>query len=182
MSTTQSSPGPPVRTSTGRTTTVGELLFAGGVVALGVFALLRAGAINEPISAGSLGPRTLPYLVGGALVVSGLTVLVAVLRGHHGQAEDGEDVADDGHTDWVTVGMLVALLVVHVFLIVPAGWPVAATVLFAASAVVLGARPWWRATLLGLVLALVLQVAFAGGLGVSLPAGPLLEGVPFLDG
>jgi putative tricarboxylic transport membrane protein len=182
MTTTQASPGPPAGPSTGRTTSVGELLFAGGVVALGVFALLRAGTINEPISAGSLGPRTLPYLVGGALVVSGLAVVVTVLRGDRGQAEESEDVADDDHTDWVTVGMLVALLVVHVFLIVPAGWPVAATVLFAGSAVVLGARPWWRAALIGLVLALVLQVAFAGGLGVSLPAGPLLEGVSFLDG
>lgn len=161
---------------------VGELLFAGGVAALGVFSLVRAGAINEPLTAGSMGPRTLPYLVGGALLLAGLAVVIAVLRGDRGHAEEGEDVADVDHTDWVTVGLLVALLVVHIFLIVPAGWPVAATVLFAGSAVVLGARPWWRAVLVGLALALVLQVAFAGGLGVSLPAGPLFEGVPFIDG
>lgn len=175
-------PGPPVVTPTGRTTPVGEFGFAVGVVALGVFALVRAGSINEPLTAGFMGPRTLPYLVGGALLLAGLAVAVAVLRGHRGQAEEGEDIADVDHTDWATVGMLVALLVVHIFLIVPAGWPVAATVLFAGSAVVLGARPWWRAVLIGLALALVLQAAFAGGLGVSLPAGPLLEGVSFLDG
>jgi putative tricarboxylic transport membrane protein len=175
-------PGPPAATPTGRTTPVGELGFAGGVVALGVFALVRAGSIDEPLTAGSMGPRTLPYLVGGALLLAGVAVAVAVLRGHRGQAEEGEDVADVDHTDWATVGMLVALLVVHIFLIVPAGWPVAATVLFAGSAVVLGARPWWRAVLIGLALSLALQAAFAGGLGVSLPAGPLLQGVPFLDG
>lgn len=161
---------------------VGELVFAGGVVALGLFALVRAGSINEPLTAGSMGPRVLPYLVGAALVLSGAAVVAAVLRGHRGEAEQGEDVADDEHTDWVTVGMLVGLLLVHVFLIVPAGWPVAATVLFAGSAIVLGARPWWRAVVIGLLLALVLQAAFAGGLGVSLPAGPLLEGVSFLRG
>ena len=161
---------------------VGELGFAGGVAALGVFALVRAGSINEPITAGSMGPRVLPYMVGGALVLSGLAVVAAVLRGRRGEAEQGEDVADDEHTDWVTVGMLVALLLVHVFLIVPAGWPVAATILFAGSAIVLGAKPWWRAIVIGLLLALVLQASFAGGLGVSLPAGPLLEGVSFLDG
>ncbi|QIK74632.1 tripartite tricarboxylate transporter TctB family protein [Nocardioides piscis] len=165
-----------------RTFPVGELVFAGGVVALGLFALLRAGSINEPISAGSMGPRVLPYLVGGALVLSGLAVVAAVLRGHRGEAEIGEDVAADEHTDWVVVGMLIALLLAHVFLIVPAGWPIAATVLFAGSAIVLGAKPWWRAVAIGLLLALVLQVVFAGGLGVSLPAGPLLEGVRFLDG
>ena len=161
---------------------VGELGFAGGVAALGAFALVRAGSINEPITAGSMGPRVLPYMVGGALVLSGLAVVAAVLRGRRGEAEQGEDVADDEHTDWVIVGMLVALLLVHVFLIVPAGWPVAATVLFGGSAIVLGAKPWWRAVAIGLLLALVLQAAFAGGLGVSLPAGPLFEGVSFLRG
>ena len=172
----------PVEGTSGRSVPVGELGFAGGVVALGLFALVRAGSINEPVTAGSVGPRMLPYLVGGALVLSGLAVVVAVLRGHHGEAEGGEDVAADEHTDWLTVGSLVALLLVHVFLIVPAGWPVAATVLFGGSAIVLGAKPWWRAVVIGLLLALVLQAAFAGGLGVSLPAGPLLEGVAFLRG
>jgi putative tricarboxylic transport membrane protein len=165
-----------------RTVPVGELAFAGGVVALGVFALFRAGSINEPLTAGSMGPRALPYLVGGALVLSGLAVIVAVLRGHRGEAEHGEDVADDGHTDWRVVGLLVAIFLVHVFLIIPAGWPVAAAVLFSGSAIVLGARPWWRATVIGVLLALVLQASFAGGLGVALPAGPLLEGVSFFSG
>jgi putative tricarboxylic transport membrane protein len=165
-----------------RTLPVGELGFAGGVVALGVFALVRAGSINEPLTAGSMGPRALPYLIGGALVLSGLAVVAAVLRGHRGEAEHGEDVADDGHTDWPIVGMLVALFLVHVFLIVPAGWPIAAAVLFGGSAIVLGAKPWWRAVVIGVLLALVLQAAFAGGLGVALPPGPLLEGVSFLDG
>lgn len=165
-----------------RTVPVGELGFAGGVVALGVFALVRAGSINEPLTAGSMGPRALPYLIGGALVLTGLAVIVAVLRGHRGEAEHGEDVADDEHTDWRVVGALTALFLVHVFLIIPAGWPVAATVLFSGSAIVLGAKPWWRAIVIGLLLALVLQASFAGGLGVSLPAGPLLEGVSFLDG
>jgi putative tricarboxylic transport membrane protein len=168
--------------SSEHTVPAGELAFAGGVVALGVFALVRAGSINEPITAGSMGPRVLPYLVGVALVLSGGAVVAAVLRGHRGEAEQGEDVADHDHTDWVTVGLLVGLLLVHVFLIVPAGWPLAATVLFGGSAVVLGAKPWWRAIIIGLLLALVLQAAFGGGLGVSLPAGPLLEGVSFLGG
>lgn len=161
---------------------VGELGFAGGVVALGMFALVRAGTIREPISAGSMGPRALPYLVGAALVLTGAAVAIAALRGHLGEAEQGEDVAADDHTDWLTVAALVALLVVHIFLIVPAGWPIAAAVLFTGCAWTFGAKPRWRAAVIGCVLALVLQVAFAGGLGVSLPPGPLLEGVPFLRG
>lgn len=165
-----------------RTVPIGELGFAGGVAALGVFALVRAGSINEPITAGSMGPRVMPYLVGSALVITGLAVAVAVLRGDRGTAEDGEDVAADEHTDWVTVGLLVGLFLAHVLLIVPAGWPIAAALLFGGSAIVLGAKPWWRAFAIGLLLALALQAAFAGVLDVSLPAGPLLEGVSFLGG
>jgi len=165
-----------------RAVPVDELGFAGGVVALGVFALVRAGSISEPVTAGSMGPRVLPYVVGTALVLTGLAVMAAVLRGHRGDAEQGEDVAADEHTDWVTVGLLIGLLLAHIFLIVPAGWPIAAAVLFGGSAIVLGAKPWWRAIVIGLLLALALQVAFAGGLGVSLPAGPLFEGVSLLGG
>lgn len=161
---------------------LGELVFAGGVVALGAFALARAHTIVEPLSAGSVGPRLFPYVVGTALVLTGLAVLVGVLRGDRGQAEESEDVAADAPTDWVTVGALVGLLALHVFLIVPLGWPVAAAVLYTGGAWVLGARPRWRAAVVGTLLALVLQAVFAGGLGVSLPPGPLLEGVSLLRG
>ncbi|MGJ9413921.1 tripartite tricarboxylate transporter TctB family protein [Aeromicrobium sp. CF4.19] len=165
-----------------RTLPVGELVFAGGVIALGLFTVVRAGAIVQPVSAGSLGPQALPYVVGIALLLCGAAVGIGVLRGQRGVAEDGEDVDADDSTDWRTVGLLIALFLAHVLLILPIGWPLAATVLFGGSAVILGARPWWRAAAIGLVLALVLQLAFAGGLGVSLPAGPLLEGVPVLGG
>jgi putative tricarboxylic transport membrane protein len=174
--TTLPSPGQPRRTP------VGELAFAGGVAALGVFALSRAHTIAEPITAGSVGPRMFPYVVGFALLVSGLAVALAVLRGRLGEAEQGEDVAADAHTDWSTVAVIIALLLVHIFLIVPLGWPIAAAVLFTGCAWVFGAKPRWRAATIGLMLALLLQVVFAGGLGVSLPPGPLLEGVPFLHG
>jgi putative tricarboxylic transport membrane protein len=168
--------------SSERTGPVGELGFAGGVAALGAFTLVRAGSINEPLSAGSMGPRVLPYMVGAALVLSGLAVVAAVLRGHRGETEQGEDVAAGERTAWGTVALLLGLLLAHVFLIIPAGWPVAATLLFAGAAIVLGAKPWWRAVAIGLLLALVLQASFAGGLGISLPAGPLLEGVSFFGG
>lgn len=161
---------------------VGELLFALAVTALGVYAVLDARTINVPLTAGALGPRAMPYLVGALLLASGAATVVAVLTGRTGQAEEGEDVDPHAGTHWPTVALLVGVFVAHIALIVPLGWPVAATVLFAGSAIVLGARPWWRAVLIGAALALVVQVAMVGGLGLSLPAGPLLEGVPLLGG
>jgi len=161
---------------------VGQLVFPAGVATLACYVLLEAGKIVEPISAGSMGPRVLPYLVGGAMLVAALAAVVSVLRGHLAEAEGGEDVDPNSHTSWATVGSLVALFAVHILLITPAGWPIAAAVLFAGAAWTFGAKPRLRAAVIGTVLAFVLQAVFADGLGVSLPPGPLLEGVPFLHG
>ena len=161
---------------------VGEIVFPAAVAALAVFTLVRAGSIVTPISAGAMGPRVLPYLVGGGMLLAAAAALVGVLRGHLGDAEEGEDVDPEAHTDWGTVLKLVLLVVLHILLIMPLGWPIAAAVLFTGAAWTFGARPLLRAALVGTALAFVLQLAFAGGLGVSLPAGPLLEGVPFLHG
>lgn len=161
---------------------VGQLAFPAGVAALAAYVLTQAGDIVEPVSAGSMGPRVLPYLVGAGMLVAALMALVSVVRGHAVEAEGGEDVDPTSHTSWGTVGALVALFGVHIVLIAPLGWPIAAAVLFTGAAWTLGARPRWRAAMIGTALAFALQVAFAGGLGVSLPPGPLLEGVPFLHG
>jgi len=184
VSTTPSSDaaaGPPAAAAA-RSRPVGEIVFAVAVVALGAFAMVDARTIPVPITAGAMGPRVMPYLVGALLVLSGLGVLATVLRGRRGEAEDSEDLDPRAHTDWATVAILVAIVAAHIALIRPLGWPVAATVLFGGVAVTLGARPVWRAVALGLVVALIIQAAMAGGLGVSLPPGPLFERVTILRG
>lgn len=168
--------------ATARDLPAGELVFPAAVAALAVFALVRAGSIVTPVSAGAMGPRVLPYLVGGVMLLAALAALAGVLRGHLGEAEEGEDVDPAAHTDWGTVVRLVALMGLHVVLITPLGWLIAAAVMFTGAAWTFGAKPRLHAAVIGTTLAFVLQVAFAGGLGVSLPPGPLLEGVPFLRG
>ncbi|HWO62288.1 MAG TPA: tripartite tricarboxylate transporter TctB family protein, partial [Umezawaea sp.] len=121
------------------------------------------------------------YAVGFLLVVTGLAAIVATVRGKLGELEDAEDVDADARTDWLTVVKLLAFLVAHLVLIDLVGWPVAAALLFAGAAWTLGARPWWKVLLISVVLAVVIQIVFASGLGLSLPAG-IFEGVPLLDG
>lgn len=157
-----------------------ECAFAGLVVALGVFTLVDTTTITAGGQAGVVGPRAFPCAVGALLVATGVAALVATLRGRAGRAEQGEDVDPAVRTDWATVARLVAVLVAHLALIEPVGWPVAAAVLFWGAAWTLGAV-WWKALPVAVVLALVVQVAFASGLGLSLPAG-IFEGVPLLDG
>ncbi|MFD1152373.1 tripartite tricarboxylate transporter TctB family protein [Saccharothrix hoggarensis] len=159
---------------------VEEYAFGGLVAALGAFTLVDATTITVRGAVGGIGPRAFPYAVGALLLVTGVAAIVATARGRLGAAEDAEDVDTTVRTDWVTVLKLVAVLVAHLVLIDVVGWPVAATVLFAAAAWTLGAV-WWKALVVAVVLALVVQVVFASGLGLSLPAG-VVEGVPLLDG
>lgn len=160
----------------------GELLFALALVALGAITVTGARGINVPVFGADIGPRVFPYVVGTLLTILGALLCVQVLRGHVGQAADEEDIDTDRSTDWRTVFLLIAAIVAHVFLIVPAGWPIAAAVLFSTSAWVLGARPWWRAILIGVLLALTIQFAFAGLLDVSLPPGPGLDRLGIFGG
>jgi putative tricarboxylic transport membrane protein len=55
-------------------------------------------------------------------------------------------------------------------------------VLFGGAAWSLGAKRWWVALLVGLGLGLVTQLVFGGWLGLSLPAGPLLDWIPIFHG
>ncbi|RAS61265.1 putative tricarboxylic transport membrane protein [Lentzea atacamensis] len=158
---------------------VEEYAFGGLVAVVGAFTLIDATTIAARAD-NAVGPRAFPYAVGALLIVTGVAAIVATARGRLGQAEEGEDVDTGVRTDWVTVAKLVAVLVAHLVLIDVVGWPVAATVLFFGAAWTLGAV-WWRALPIAVVLALVVQVVFAYGLGLSLPAG-IFEGVPFLDG
>lgn len=161
---------------------IGELVFAGIIACVGVVGFVAGSQIPIPPSAGVVGPRVFPYLVSGIMVVIGIALVIQLLRGHTGAAEEGEDIDPDVKTDWLTVAKLVGFLAIHIAIIVPLGWPVAAAVLFFGAAWSLGAKPWWRNAVIAIVLALVLQFVFAGLLGVSLPPGFLLEGVEIFNG
>jgi putative tricarboxylic transport membrane protein len=172
----------PAHATTPAKRATGEILFALLFVSVGAAGLLTAGSIPIPPSETGIGPRAFPYIVCGMLVLVGSGIVAQVLRGKVGQAEEGEDLDVSARTDWVALARLVGFVVLHIFLIEPAGWPVAAAVLFSGAAWSLQAKPLWRAVVISIALALVLQYAFGGLLGVSLPPGPLLEGVPFFNG
>lgn len=148
-----------------------DLVVALGVVALGVVTVLDARRINVPLSANVVGPRVVPYAVGGALVAAGLAVLAGTLRGRRAEPEGGEDVDLAAPTDWLTLAKVVIGFALHVLLVDTIGWALAGALLFAIVAWALGANPV-RATVVGVVLGFVVQTAFVSGLGVTLPLGP----------
>ena len=172
--TTPAAPGDPATAGDGpaRRWTWAEVPFPLALVGLGVFTVVEAGSITVPGSANVVGPRAFPYAIGLLLVATGVAVLVALARGHRGEAESGEDIDTHLGTDWVRVVLLAGSLLALVVLIEPLGWPIAATVLFGGAAWSLGARPLWRPLLVGAVIAVITQIVFTQALDVFLPAGP----------
>jgi putative tricarboxylic transport membrane protein len=100
--------------------------------------------------------------------------------GHLGKAED--EACDDEtrqnpaktwktYSDWRTVGLLLAGLVVFVLLLNPLGWIISAAMLFWVVAYALGSRRQVFDIGVGLLFSSITQLAFGAGLGLSLPSG-----------
>jgi putative tricarboxylic transport membrane protein len=146
-----------------------------GVV--GVVVLVDAAGIHAPYSqADPVGPRTVPFLVAALLLVCAVGLAVNVLRGGHGEAEEGEDVDLTAPTEWRVVLPLVGTFVANVLLIDVLGWVISGAVLFWGSSWALGSRHPVRDAVISLALSLATFYGFYLGLGILLPAG-VLEGV-----
>ncbi len=146
-----------------------------GVV--GVVVLVDAAGIHAPYSQSDpVGPRTVPFIVAGLLLVCAAALAVNVLRGGHGEAEEGEDVDLTAPTEWRVVLPLVGAFVANVLLIDLLGWVISGALLFWGSSWALGSRHPVRDAVISLALSLATFYGFYLGLGIQLPAG-VLEGV-----
>jgi putative tricarboxylic transport membrane protein len=113
----------------------------------------------------AFGPRVFPTLVGIGLSVAGAAFVVDAWRRSAAMATSPERRAPIA---WITGGLALATA-----LLAWTGFPPAVALLFAMTARGFDARRWPRNLLIGLILGLAIYVAFARGLGVSLPGGPL---------
>jgi len=149
---------------------IGELIFAGVVFALGLYAFFGAFAIRVPAGA-QVGPRVFPFMVSAILLGAGAVLIVEVLRGKLGHREEGEDIDPNAKTDWWTMAKLAALLVGVIFVLEFLGWWLTAALLFGGAAWTLGAKRPWVAFLVGLVIGIATQLLFGEFLGLFLPRG-----------
>lgn len=161
----------------GRVRDRAQLGLCAALAVVGVVVLVdasRLGAVtssNDPV-----GPKAMPFLVGGGLLVVAVLYAVDVLRGGVGEAEAGEDVELGQRADWKTVGMLAGAFLLNAVLIEPLGWVISGALLFFLAAFALGNRHHVRGLAIGIALSLTTFYAFAIGLGVNLPAG-VLQGI-----
>lgn len=153
-----------------------ELGLAALVCTAGIVVVLRTAGMTPPATVNVIGPKVFPFAVGALLVLLGCWLAGEVLRGGSGEPEGSEDVDVSLRSDWRTVALVTVAFGAHVALLRPAGWPIAAAVLFWGVAVALGARRWLRVAAIAIVLSGLTYFVFSRLLGVTLPAG-VLQGV-----
>jgi putative tricarboxylic transport membrane protein len=147
------------------------------LVAVGAFLIYDALSLAAGFAkVDPVGPRMFPMVIGIGLIVLAVILAIAIPRGSTGEEEGGEDIDTSTSADWRTVGLLVALFVAVIVLVVPLGWAITGTLLFAGAATILGSRHYIRNIAIGVVLAVGSFYAFYSGLGIPLPAG-ILDGI-----
>ena len=142
---------------------------------VGIYTIIDARGLNVGFG-DPIGPRVFPYVIGTAMLVLAVLLAVATARGDVPQAEAGEDIDLTTPPDWLTVGKLVAILVLNLLLVNILGWPITGALLFAGCAWALGSRTLLRDLLVGAVLAVASWYFFYVVLGVPLPPG-ILDGI-----
>lgn len=154
-----------------------ELLFAAFLLLVGIIVFVDASQLQVTYSQSDvIGPKTVPFVVGGILVVSAIALIITVLRGNLAEGEEGEDVDLNQPTDWKVILPLLGIFAVTILIINWAGWVISGTLLFFGTAVFLGSRRWVLTFLIALVVSLGSFYGFYVGLGIKLPAG-ILSGV-----
>ncbi len=157
----------------GRAADLAAALF---VLLLGLVAAWQAGAIpTSPIYA-QVGPKAVPYVVAGGLLLLGLGLVLVALRG--GWSGGIEELQDAPPVNLRALGLLLAGLLANLALIAPFGFTVAATAQFALVAAAFGSRNHPLNLAIAFVVALGAYALFVKLLGVNIGAG-VVEGLVF---
>jgi putative tricarboxylic transport membrane protein len=149
-----------------------ELILSLGVLALGLGASMVAFGLPEGGGYARIGPNFVPKLVAGALVLLGAWLFHDALRGGWREAVPDEPAARGDHAFvpsaflWVAAGLAAQMALIHT-----AGFPIAATALFACVARGFGSTRWLRDAGIGLAIGIGVFLFFVRFLNVNLPAG-----------
>jgi putative tricarboxylic transport membrane protein len=155
-----------MREQPGRGADLGAAVF---VLALGLLALWQAAVIPESPIYAQVGPRAVPYGVAAALIVLGLALTAAALRG--GWSGEIEELADAPPLNARALGLLLAGLLANLALIGPFGFTVAATAQFVLVAAAFGSRAFVTNLVIAFVVSLGAYGLFVKLLGVNIGAG-----------
>jgi putative tricarboxylic transport membrane protein len=143
------------------------------VTGLGVLAAWLTWVIPTTPVYAVVGPKLVPALIAGALVVLGLMLTAVALRG--GWSADIPEVAEAGPPNLVSLAWLGGGMLLNLVLIVPLGFAIGAAVQFVCTARAFGSRSPVRDAGIALLVSLGAFFLFVEALGVNIGAG-VLEG------
>ncbi|MET3926614.1 tripartite tricarboxylate transporter TctB family protein [Devosia sp. 2618] len=121
-----------------------------------------------PIQA-RVGPTVFPYIIAGALILLAIGTVFSALR--NGFPERTND-------NYIPMLWILGGLIGQILLLSTTGFSIATGVLFAFTAKGFGRGPLWKTIPAGALFAFIVWIAFAKGLQLSLPAGPIERLIP----
>ena len=140
------------------------LVIAVILAAIAIIIFWQTSQMRVPPIQQRVGPQVFPYVVATGLILLSIGTLISALR--NGFPERSKD--DFRPIYWIVGGLIGQML-----LLSTAGFSIATGILFAFTAKAFGRGPLWQTIPIGAVFAFLVWVAFAKGLQLSLPAGPL---------
>lgn len=143
------------------------------VTALGLLTVWLTWVIPVTPVYAVVGPKLVPAVVAGALVVLGLLLSAVAMRG--GWSADLSEVAEAGPPNLRALAWLGGGMVLNLVLIVPLGFSIGAAVQFVCTARAFGSRAPLRDAVIALAVSLGAFFLFVEALGVNIGAG-VLEG------
>jgi putative tricarboxylic transport membrane protein len=132
------------------------------VVSIGIFwSTYRAGGV---LAYTPVGPKTFPFVISAGLLLLAVFTAVEAMRGDFPERE----AQNLPPMFWIIGGLVIQLLSMKTV-----GFSIATGLLFAATAKGFGRGPLWMTVPIGIVFSFFVWLAFAKGLQLTLPAGPL---------
>jgi putative tricarboxylic transport membrane protein len=153
-----------------------ELLLGLGIAALGAFLLYETGEIRVAPVYAKVGPRVIPYLVGGIMAALGLILAWQSWRAMQAAGPTLAHEQAEERTDWLPIGAIAVGLIQQILLFEPLGFMPTAAILFFCVAYGFGSRRYLRDAVIAIALAVIAYVGFVHVLGLNLPAGTLFSG------
>ena len=154
-----------------------ELIVPALVLLLALFLTWQT-ATMEVLGKSVPGPQFFPTIV--CILLYGVVIAhtIQILRAPRGGAAVKVETAKQYKTqsDWKTMGMVIAGVIVFILVLSYAGWIISAAALFWVVARALGSKKALMDVSIALLFSSVIQLAFNAGLGLNLPSG-FLEGL-----
>ena len=150
---------------------VGQILVAVGVLVFGAALAYGTALLPEATGYAKVGPRLMPTIVAGGLILLGLVLLKEALFGGFRGVDEAEAAANP--TDWYAIAWISAGIILNGILMVPVGFVISGTLLFVLAARGFGNKAWVKNAIIGLIIAVITYAFFNYGLGLGLPRGIL---------